>query len=55
MALWGVAFLGSRPLAALLDGTIADLASAEVATLVAAGLVAVGAIVVWSRVPADLD
>ena len=55
MALWGVAFLGSRPVAALLDGILADLASAEFATLVAAAIVAVGAIVVRSRVPADLD
>jgi hypothetical protein len=54
MALWGVAFLGSRPVAALVDGSIADLASPEVATLVAAGTVAVSAIVMRIRVPADL-
>lgn len=36
MALWGMAFLGSRPLAAVLDGAIADLTSPAVATAVAA-------------------
>jgi MFS family permease len=33
MALWGVAFLGSRPLSAAIDGTIADLASPRAAAL----------------------
>lgn len=36
MALWGMAFLGSRPLAAVLDGALADLASPAVATAVVA-------------------
>lgn len=39
MALWGVAFLGSRPLAAPVDGAIADFASATIAMLVAAAVV----------------
>jgi predicted MFS family arabinose efflux permease len=38
MALWGVAFLGSRPFAALINGSIADLASVEAALLAAAVL-----------------
>lgn len=37
MALWSVAFLGSRPLAAALNGGIADLVSNRAAYLVAAG------------------
>ena len=36
MALWSVAFLGSRPLASLLDGGIASLAGPRVATAVMA-------------------
>ena len=36
MALWSVAFLGSRPLASLLDGGIASLAGPRVATMVMA-------------------
>ena len=36
MALWGVAFLGIRPVSAALDGAIADLSSPEVAGLVMA-------------------
>jgi len=34
MALWTIAFLGSRPIAAVIDGTIADLAGPRVAVLV---------------------
>ncbi len=34
MALWGVAFLGSRPFAALIDGTVAELAGARAAAVV---------------------
>lgn len=52
MALWGVAFLGSRPVAAFVDGAVADLVSPEVATLVAASAVAVCAVALWRRVPA---
>ena len=33
MALWGMAFLGVRPAAALVDGAIADVASVQVAVL----------------------
>lgn len=36
MALWGLAFLGSRPVAAMLDGLVADAASVRVAVVVAA-------------------
>lgn len=39
MALWGVAFLGSRPFAAGINGAIADAASVGVALLVAAAVV----------------
>lgn len=49
MALWSVAFLGSRPLAAVVDGALADLLSVPVALLAAgavplAAAVAVGAL-----------
>lgn len=37
MALWGIAFLGSRPFAALLNGLVADTFSVRVALFVAAG------------------
>lgn len=36
MALWSVAFLGSRPLAAIVDGAVADLVSPRVGVLSAA-------------------
>lgn len=36
MALWGVAFLGSRPVAAALDGTVADLAGVRIGVAVVA-------------------
>lgn len=45
MALWGVAFLGSRPLAALIDGAVADLLGPRVAAGVAAAITA--GIAVW--------
>ena len=35
MALWSMAFLGSRPLAGLLDGAVADLTSPRVGVLTA--------------------
>jgi MFS family permease len=43
MALWGVAFLGSRPISAAIDGAVADLASPRAAalTMAAAALAAV--------------
>lgn len=51
MALWTMAFLGSRPLAALLDGTIADVASPWVAVLFIAAVLAFTAVGIglWSR------
>ncbi|MEX2548760.1 MAG: MFS transporter [Nitriliruptoraceae bacterium] len=51
MALWSVAFLGSRPIAAAVNGGIADVASPLVAFLVVATLV--GTIAVFVR-PARL-
>ena len=47
MALWSVAFLGSRPLAAAVNGAVADAWSPTVAFLGVAVIVAVAA--VWSR------
>jgi hypothetical protein len=35
MALWSMAFLGSRPIAALIDGAVADLVSPRVGVLAA--------------------
>lgn len=43
MAIWAVAFLGSRPLAATLSGGIADVWNEEIALVVAAGLILAGA------------
>lgn len=43
MAIWAVAFLGSRPLAAMLSGAVAEVSSEEVALAVAAALILVGA------------
>lgn len=51
MALWGVAFLGSRPVAAFLDGTVADLVSPSAAAFVAATVVTICAVVVRRLVP----
>jgi predicted MFS family arabinose efflux permease len=42
MALWSMAFLGSRPLAALIDGAVADLVSPRVGVLTAIVPLAVG-------------
>jgi MFS family permease len=52
MALWSVALLGSRPLAALVDGAVADLASTTTA-LIVAGIVPAVAVVLLART--DLD
>jgi predicted MFS family arabinose efflux permease len=52
MALWSVALLGTRPLAALFDGGLADLTSVSTA-LVAAGIVPAIAVVLLAQ--ADLD
>jgi hypothetical protein len=35
MALWSMAFLGSRPIAAIIDGVVADLVSPRVGVLTA--------------------
>ena len=43
MALWSMAFIGSRPLAATLDGAVADAAGVRVALVTAAVLILVGA------------
>lgn len=45
MALWGVAFLGSRPLAAALDGAVADFVNVRAGVAVAAVLGLLGAVV----------
>lgn len=52
MALWSLAFLGSRPLAALLDGALADLLSPHRATAVAAVIPLAAALLLW-REPAQ--
>lgn len=39
MALWMVGFVGSRPLASILEGVLADLVSLEAALLVTAGVI----------------
>jgi MFS family permease len=43
MALWSMAFIGSRPVAATLDGAVADAAGVRVALVTAAALVLLGA------------
>ncbi len=43
MALWGIAFLGSRPLSAAMSGTLADLVSVEAALAVIIVVLVVGA------------
>lgn len=45
MALWSLAFIGTRPIASLLDGVVADLAGTRAASLVMAAPVLVGAVV----------
>jgi MFS family permease len=47
MALWYVGFLGSRPLAAGVSGSVADQLSAAAALLLTAAVVAVAACVTW--------
>lgn len=49
MALWSIAFLGSRPLTASITGVVADVASVRVALGVTAAAIAVGAW--WTRQP----
>ena len=57
MALWSMAFIGSRPLAATLDGAVADAAGVRAALVVAALLVVGGAAAAGPRrlleVPAE--
>lgn len=45
MALWSIAFLGSRPLAAAISGAVADAAGEAAALLVAVAIIATGAFV----------
>jgi MFS family permease len=51
MAIWAVAFLGSRPLAAVINGAMADLTSARVATVVVAVVVALAGLIFRRRSP----
>lgn len=51
MALWSIAFIGSRPLAAALNGVVADATNADVA-LVLAAVIVVGC--AWAARPARL-
>ena len=55
MALWGVTFLGSRPISALVNGGLADLTGPRVAVVLAAcTALAGGALLAWSaRATAD--
>ena len=46
LALWSVAFLGSRPLAALLDGALADLWGVRLAMLAGGGIALASALLV---------
>jgi MFS family permease len=52
MALWSMAFLGSRPFAALLDGAVADAVSTGVATALAATFAFLAAALLASRIRA---
>jgi MFS family permease len=47
MALWSIAFLGSRPLSAAIDGVIADVFSVHAAFAVMAGVLGAIALVGW--------
>jgi len=49
MAWWSVAFLGCRPLAALVDGAVADLTDVRIAVTLAATIASVAALVLWRR------
>jgi MFS family permease len=50
MGLWGMAFMGTRPFAALINGGVADVAGPRLATVLAAAMALVGAVVL-SRAP----
>jgi predicted MFS family arabinose efflux permease len=49
MALWSMAFIGSRPVAATLNGAVADAAGVRVALVTAATLILIGAAAAGSR------
>lgn len=57
MALWTVAFLGNRPIAAVVDGAVADLAGARVAMAVPAAVALAGVAVAvrLRRLEGDAD
>jgi MFS family permease len=58
MALWSIAFLGSRPVAAALSGVLSDAFSEDVALLVAVAVILLGAVASrpsLTRDPGDLD
>lgn len=55
MAIWSVAFLGCRPIAAIVDGAIADLTSPRVALGVAAGVAVVAAAFLLRHRPDGAD
>jgi len=52
MALWTMGFFGSRPLAALLNGSLADLVSARLAVVVLASLLLGTTVYGWRRLRA---
>jgi sugar phosphate permease len=54
MALWGVFFLGSRPLAAFVDSTVAAVFTVEVALLTIAAVVALSAVLI-ARATSSLE
>lgn len=49
MAWWSVAFLGCRPLAALVDGAVADWLGVRTAIGVAAGIAGAASVHWWRR------
>jgi len=55
MAIWSVAFLGCRPIAAIVDGSIADLTSPRVALGAAAAVAAVAAAFMLHHRPDGAD
>lgn len=55
MALWSVAFLGCRPIAAIVDGSIADATSPSVAIGLAAAIAAAASGFMFRRQPQGVD
>ena len=53
MALWSMAFLGSRPIAAIIDGVVADLVSPRVGVLTAIAPLIVGWFAMGNVKPAE--